>query len=61
MANLTSKELSALEDQLGQEQTLVKKYRAMACLCSDAKLSQDLNCYAQKHQQHYDTLVSFLQ
>ena len=26
MANLTSKELSALEDQLGSEETLVKKY-----------------------------------
>jgi hypothetical protein len=35
MANLTSKELGALEDQIGQEQTLVKMYEAMACLCND--------------------------
>lgn len=61
MTNLTSKELSALEDQLGQEMTLIRKYRAMSCLCTDPKLGQELSGYAQKHKQHYDTLVSFLQ
>ena len=38
MANLTSKELTALEDQINSEQTLVKKYQAMASLCTDTKL-----------------------
>lgn len=61
MSNLTAKELSAIEDQLGQEQTLIKKYQAMACLCNDQKIMQDLNSMAQKHQQHYNTLVTFLQ
>jgi hypothetical protein len=61
MANLTSKELSALEDQIGFEQTLVKKYKAMACLCSDSKIQQDFNNYAEKHQAHCNTLVTFLQ
>jgi len=61
MANLTSKELTALEDQIGYEQTLVKKYEAMACLCTDTKLQQDLNGYADKHRQHYHSLVTFLQ
>jgi len=61
MSNLTAKELSAIEDQLGQEQTLVKKYQAMACLCNDQKIMQDLNNMADKHQQHYNTLISFLQ
>jgi len=61
MANLTSKELSALEDQIGYEQTLVKKYEAMACLCSDTKIQQDLNNFANKHRQHYNMLVNFLQ
>jgi len=61
MSNLTSKELTAIEDQAGQEQSLVKKYQAMACLCNDEKIVQDLNNMAQKHQQHYNTLLSFLQ
>lgn len=61
MANLTSKELSALEDQIGYEDTLVKKYEAMACLCNDAKIRQDFNNFASKHRAHYNTLVSFLQ
>ena len=61
MANLTSKELMALEDQIGSEQNLVKKYEAMACLCNDTKIQQDLNSFANKHRAHYNTLVSFLQ
>ena len=32
MANLTSKELSSLEDQLGAELLLVKKYKSYASL-----------------------------
>ena len=61
MANLTAKELSALEDTIGSEQTLVKKYEAMACLCTDTKIQQDFSNFANKHRQHYNTLVSFLQ
>ena len=61
MANLTSKELMALEDQIGSEQNLVKKYEAMACLCNDTKIQQDLNNFANKHRAHYNTLVTFLQ
>jgi len=61
MANLTSKELSALTDQIGQEQTLISKYRAMACLCHDQQLQQQLGSIAQKHKQHCDMLMSFLQ
>ena len=61
MANLTSKELTALEDQINAEQTLVKKYQAMSSLCNDAQIQQDLNNFAQKHQQHYNTLMTFLQ
>jgi len=61
MTNLTAKELTALEDQISHEQTLVKKYQAMACLCNDTALQQELNSYAQKHQQHCNTLITFLQ
>lgn len=61
MANLTSKELSALEDQISHEETLVKKYEAMAFLCNDTKIQRDFNNIANKHRQHYNTLVGFLQ
>ena len=61
MANLTSKELPALEDQIGCEATLVKKYEAMACLCADTKIRQRFNDSANKHRAHYNTLVGFLQ
>ena len=61
MANLTGKELTALEDQIGCEATLVKKYEAMACLCNDVKIQQEFNTIANKHRAHYNTLVGFLQ
>ncbi|MDR0917515.1 MAG: spore coat protein [Oscillospiraceae bacterium] len=60
MATLTTKELSALEDQLSMEQSIVNKYQAMADLCSDTKLQKCLKDAAQKHQQHFDTLLTFL-
>ena len=61
MANLTAKELSALEDQIGCEETLVKKYEAMACLCNDTSIQQSFNEIANRHRAHYNSLVSFLQ
>ena len=61
MANLTTKELTALDDQIRHEQVLVKKYKAMACLCTDPTVQGDLNSIADKHQQHCDTLLGFLQ
>lgn len=61
MANLTSKELSALEDQIGQEQLLTKKYQAMSAMCQNQQIKQCLSDHAGKHQQNYNTLVTFLQ
>jgi len=61
MANLTSKELTALEDQLTQEDILVKKYRDMAANCTDAKLKSSMENIANRHQSHYNRLAGFLQ
>jgi len=61
MANLTAKELTALEDQIGMEQTMVKKAQAMAGMCTNPQIQQSLHSFAQKHQQHADTLMTFLQ
>ena len=61
MANLSSKELSALEDQIGQEQLLSAKYQAMSNICTNQQIKQCLTDYANKHQQHFSQLVTFLQ
>lgn len=61
MANLSSKELSALEDQMGQEQLLAKKYQAMSGMCTNPQIKQCLTDHANKHQQHFNTLITFLQ
>ena len=61
MANLTTKELTALEDSISAELMLVKKAQAMACMVSNPQIQQDINSIAQKHQQHADTLMTFLQ
>ncbi len=59
--NLTNKELMALDDQLGYEQVLIKKYRTYANECSDAQLKAKCNQIADKHQQHFNTLMGYLQ
>lgn len=59
--NLTVKELMALEDQLNNEQVLVKKYRSFAQRCQDAQLKAKCNQVADKHQQHFNTLMGYLQ
>ena len=61
MANLTAKELTALGDQIGQEEILVRKYEALSELCQDTKIRQDFVNFAEKHRQHYNRLVTFLQ
>jgi len=61
MPNLTTKELTALEEALGAEQVLIKKYRTMASQSAEAGIKSRLESIAARHQQHYDTLVSHLQ
>jgi hypothetical protein len=61
LANLTSKELLALEDQLNYEQILIKKYRSFGNQCNDTALRNKCNQIADKHQQHFNTLMGYLQ
>ena len=60
MANLTSKELSSVEDQLGAELLLVKKYKSYASLTSDPQIKTQYEQIAGKHQNHFDRLMGFL-
>ncbi len=60
MADLTTKELSALTDQLNYERMMADKYDAAR---SDSQ-SQDLNATfqrcAQQHRDNYQSLLNFL-
>jgi len=58
--SLTTKELSALDEQLGSEQLMVKRCRAAASACTDPSIKQHFTTMADRHQKHYDTLVKFL-
>lgn len=60
MANLTSKELSALEDQLGFEHVCVCKYQAAAAETQEVSLRDCFNQQAGRHQQSFHTLLTFL-
>ena len=57
---MTTKELTALEEKLGSEQVVVKKYRTMAQQCSDPAIRSKLEDIANRHQQHFTTLLSYL-
>lgn len=60
MANLTAKELSALEDQLSMEQLLVKKYKMVASMATDQEIKTKCDQIANKHQEHFNRLMSHL-
>ncbi len=60
MANLTSKELSLIEDLLSMEQNLIKKYSMYSQICTDPQLKTKYEQVAQKHQAHYSSLIGNL-
>ena len=60
MSNLSTKELSALEDQLGFERMLCCKYQDAAQATQETELKNTYNQYAVQHKQNYDTLLGFL-
>lgn len=60
MANLTGKELSALEDQLGFEKLMTCKYQTAAESCTDQTLKGKYQTYATKHGQNFTSLLTFL-
>ena len=60
MANLTTKELGSIKDQLTREETLVKKFKMYAQNMSDPQLVTKCEQVAAKHQNHYNTLLNQL-
>jgi hypothetical protein len=57
---ITEKELTAIEDQLNNEQITICKFKAYSQMCTDPELKQKCDSIAQKHQCHFDKLISFL-
>lgn len=60
MANITAKELTAIEDQLGVEQTLVKKYKLYAQAATDPQIKIKCEQVAARHQDHFNKLMGYL-
>ena len=61
MANLTTKELGALEDQLGFEKAMCCKYQDAMQQSTDQNLKNSYRQYADQHKRNYETLLKFLQ
>ncbi len=57
---LTSKELGSIEDQLNQEELLVRKFKHYAQCCSDPQLKQKCEQVAAMHQDHFTRLLNQL-
>jgi len=60
MANLTAKELSAIQDKLGVEDNIIRKYRMYAQSAQDPQIRQKCVEIANKHQEHFNTLMGHL-
>ena len=58
--NLTTKELTAIEEQLGQEQLLIQKFKMYAQMTQDQQLRSSCEQIAAKHQIHKDKLLNLL-
>lgn len=60
MAQITTKELSAIGDGLMHEQNMIAKYHFYACNATDNTLGDKFEQIAQAHQRHFDELYSHL-
>jgi len=57
---LTDRNLAILNDQLGAEALLVRKFDQAAQSVQDQAISTQLTSIAGQHRKHYDTLLSYL-
>lgn len=60
MANLSAKELTALNDQLNFERVICAKYQAASQEAEDQQLKTCCKKYADQHRQNYNSLLSYL-
>ncbi len=57
MPEWTTKELSCIQELLGQEEVLVKKFQFYAQLTDDPQLRSKCEQIASRHQNHYNKLL----
>jgi hypothetical protein len=57
---LSSRNLSILEDQLAQESIMVLKLRQYSRQCQDSELKNLCNRLAEKHRNHYNSLLNYI-
>lgn len=60
MAQLTAKELSAINDLLAGESHLVKEFQFLADSTSNAELKAKFTDISNKHQQHFNAIYEHL-
>lgn len=60
MPDVSSKELSMLNDLLSGEELLIKKFQLLADATDDAELKAQFTAISNKHQQHFNTMYSQL-
>ena len=60
MAQLSEKELSALNDLLADEQLLTKKFSMLAKQTNDSEIQQKFEQISQQHQGHFNSLYEYL-
>ena len=60
MPQLTSKELTAIEDHLAVEQNETSKFKMYSQTASDDTIKNKCGCIADKHQKHFDMLLAQL-
>ena len=60
MAQLSEKELSALNDLLADEELLTKKFAMLAKQTDDMEIQQKFGQISQQHQGHFNALYEYL-
>ena len=60
MAQLSEKELSALNDLLADEELLTRKFSMLAKHTDDMEIKQKYEQISQQHQEHFNSLYEYL-
>lgn len=60
MNQLSAKELSALQDLLGGEELLIKKFQMLAEHSQDPEIKEQFTEISAKHQTHFNSLYAQL-
>jgi rubrerythrin len=56
MNQVSEKELAFLNDALGEEELLVKKFKMLANHAQDKEIKEKFMTISAKHQEHFDAL-----